>query len=316
MTVPRIAVLVPCYNEALTVEKVVADFRQALPGATVYVFDNGSEDDTARLARAAGAQVGWVSTRGKGHVVRRLFADVEADVYLLVDGDDTYSAGHGPQMVERVMAGHDMVVGVRDEAGSGAYRPGHAIGNRVLTAFLAWLFGFTCRDILSGYRGFSRRFVKSFPGQSSGFEIETELTVHALELHMPVAEVTTPYRERPAGSASKLNTWRDGFRILRTILVLFTTERPVAFYGTISIALLVLAFVLSVPLLVTYAQTGLVPRFPTAILTAALLVLSALSLTVGLILDSVARGRKELRALAYLRYRAPAGPESASANGS
>ncbi|MEZ0469517.1 glycosyltransferase [Luteimonas sp. B3_2_R+30] len=315
MTSPRIAVLVPCYNEAPTVEKVVVDFRRALPGAIVHVFDNDSEDETARLARNAGARVQVVSARGKGHVVRRLFADVEADVYLLVDGDDTYSAGHGPLLVEQVMAGHDMVVSVREATDTSAYRSGHAFGNRALTGFLAWLFGRPCRDILSGYRAFSRRFVKSFPSQSSGFEIETELTVHALELHMPVAEVTAPYKERPDGSASKLDTWRDGFRILRTMLTLFARERPVAFYGTIGAALLALAAVLSVPLLITYAQTGLVPRFPTAILTAALLVMSALSLLVGVILDSVTRGRRELKALAYLRWPAPARPEPTPADG-
>lgn len=312
MTALRVAVIVPCYNEAQTVETVVSDFRRALPDAVVHVFDNASEDQTAVLARRAGAQVARVTARGKGHVVRRLFADVEADVYLLVDGDDTYSAGHAPLLVQEVLAGHDMVVGVREAVDAGVYRPGHAFGNRALTGFLAWLFGRPCRDILSGYRAFSRRFVKSFPCQSSGFEIETELTVHALELHMPVAEVTTPYKERPEGSASKLDTWDDGFRILRTMFALFATERPIAFYGAISAVLLLLATGLSVPLLVTYAQTGLVPRFPTAILTAALLVMSALSVLVGVVIDSVTRGRRELRLLAYLAQRGPSDPRSGS----
>nr|WP_223115527.1 glycosyltransferase [Luteimonas suaedae] len=301
----RVAVLVPCFNEAQTVEKVVADFRHALPHAVVHVFDNDSEDATLLLARRAGARVGSVLSRGKGHVVRRLFADVEADVYLLVDGDDTYSAAHAAQLVQAVLDGHDMVVGAREAVDAAAYRPGHVLGNKALTWFLAWLFGRPCRDVLSGYRAFSRRFVKSFPGQASGFEIETELTVHALELHMPVADLVTPYRERPDGSASKLNTWRDGFRILRTMFKLFATERPSTFYGAVGAALLALATGLSIPLLVTYAQTGLVPRFPTAILIAALLVISVLSLLVGLVLDSVARGRREVRTLAYLGLPGP-----------
>lgn len=301
----RIAVLVPCYNEALTVQKVVADFKLALPGADVYVFDNASNDATAVLARDAGALVRTVRARGKGHVVRRMFADIEADVYLMVDGDDTYAAASAPLLVDAVLHGQDMVVGVREAVGAAAYRAGHAFGNRLLTGFLVWLFSRPTRDILSGYRAFSRRFVKSFPAQSSGFEIETELTVHALELHMPVGEVATPYKERPEGSVSKLSTWRDGFRILKTMLALFSTERPVAFYGGLSALLAVCAIVLGIPLVDTYLATGLVPRIPTAILVTTLLVIAALSALVGLVLGAVTHGRREIKALAYLRCPGP-----------
>ncbi|MBB3275253.1 MULTISPECIES: glycosyltransferase [unclassified Pseudoxanthomonas] len=303
---PRVAVLVPCYNEAITIERVVADFRKALPEAVVYVFDNDSEDDTAERAQAAGARVGHVRLRGKGHVVRRLFADIDADIYVLVDGDDTYSAACAPRLIGRLREGHDMVVGVREATGVLAYRAGHAFGNSLLTGFLGWLFGRPCRDILSGYRAFSRRFVKSFPAQSGGFEIETELTVHALELHMSIGEVPTPYKERPEGSVSKLSTWRDGFRIVRTMLKLFSTERPIAFYGALSLSTALLGFLLGLPLLLTYLETGLVPRIPTAILVTALAVVSMLAMVAGLVLDAVARGRRELRALAYLRWPSPA----------
>lgn len=301
----RVAVLVPCYNESLTVQKVVADFRSALPGADVYVFDNASDDGTAALAREAGAHVRAVRFRGKGHVVRRMFADIEADVYVMVDGDDTYAAASAPQLVQAVLDGQDMAVGVREAVDATAYRAGHAFGNQLLTAFLVWLFSRPTRDILSGYRAFSRRFVKSFPAQSSGFEIETELTVHALELHMPIGEVSTPYKERPEGSVSKLSTWGDGFRILRTMLKLFSTERPVSFYGLLSGLLAVSAVALGVPLVVTYLETGLVPRIPTAILVTMLLVISALSALVGLVLGAVTHGRREIKALAYLRWPGP-----------
>lgn len=307
----RIAVLVPCYNEAATVRSVVAGFRDALPEAVVHVYDNASDDGTADLAREAGARVGHVGIRGKGNVVRRLFADVEADVYVLVDGDATYSAAHAPDLVGAVLSGHDMVVAVRRATGPAAYRAGHVFGNRALTGFLGWLFGRPCRDVLSGYRAFSRRFVKSFPMQSRGFEVETELTVHALELRMPVAEIETPYMERPTGSASKLNTWRDGLRILRSMLRLFALERPVLLYGGGSAAAALVALCLGVPLLATYLQTGLVPRFPTAILVAAIGVVSATLLLVGIVLDSVTRGRREMKMLAYLAHPgATAAPHS------
>lgn len=304
-TAPRIAVLVPCYNEASTVEKVVADFAAAIPGARVHVFDNGSADDTLALAERAGALTRSVTLRGKGNVVRRMFADIEADIYVLVDGDDTYSANDAPSLIAGVHTGHDMVVALREATDDAAYRAGHVLGNRMLTGFLSKLFGRPCRDILSGYRAFSRRFVKSFPAHATGFETETELTVHALELQMQVLEVPTPYKERPEGSASKLNTWRDGSRILRTMLTLFATQRPIPFYGAIGGGLLLLALVLAGPLLMTYLETGLVPRLPTAVLVAALLVISALSTVIGIVLDSVARARLELKRLAYLQIPGP-----------
>lgn len=303
---PRIAVLVPCYNEAITIAKVVEDFRAALPGARIHVFDNNSRDDTAAIARAHGAQVQHVALQGKGHVVRRLFADIEADIYVMVDGDDTYAAECAPALVRCLREGrHDMVVAVRKAQNPAAYRAGHAWGNRMLTGFLSWLFGRNCRDILSGYRVFSRRFVKSFPVLTAGFDIETELTVHALELKMSVGEVETPYREQPEGSFSKLSTYRDGFRILRTMLRLFSAERPLLFFGVVSALLAVVAVGLAAPVVLTWLETGLVPRFPTAILSTGLMVLAALSATAGLVLDTVTRGRRELKMLAYLRLQAP-----------
>jgi len=312
MSVPRIAVLVPCYNEELTVAEVVTGMREALPGADIYVFDNQSTDATVQRAIEAGAIVRSVKLRGKGNVVRRQFADIEADVYLMVDGDATYHAASAPLLVRQVLDGHDMVVGLREATDQRAYRPGHAWGNVLLTTFLSRLFGRACRDILSGYRAFSRRFVKSFPMQSAGFEIETELTVHALELRMPVAEIATPYAERPDGSVSKLNTWGDGFRILGTMLKLFSAERPLAFYGLLGLLLGLLAAVLMVPVLLTYFQTGLVPRFPTLILSTALMVLGTLLATVGLILDVVTRGRREMKTLAYLGVVGPSASDAAA----
>ncbi|MBN8482235.1 MAG: glycosyltransferase [Xanthomonadales bacterium] len=299
---PRIAILVPCYNEGVTIGKVVRDFKAALPAAAVHVYDNNSRDDSIAAAIEAGALVRSVACQGKGNVVRRLFADVEADIYVLVDGDDTYDAASAPAMIEALRSsGADTVVGVRRPLDSKlAWRPGHAFGNRMLTGFLGVLFGRPCRDILSGYRVFTRRFVKSFPVLSAGFEIETELTVHALELRMAVAEVETPYGERPEGSVSKLNTIRDGVRILATIIRLFSAERPLVFYGVTAAVLLALALVLALPIVVTYTQTGLVPRFPTAILATGIALLSALSFFSGLILDTVTRGRRELKMLAYL----------------
>lgn len=306
MSAPRVAVLVPCFNEATTIAKVVADFQRALPDATIHVFDNNSVDGTAGAALGAGAQVRAVRLQGKGHVVRRLFADVEADVYLLVDGDDTYHAESARQLVQLVWGhGNDMAVAVREATVEAAYRTGHVFGNRMLTGFLAWLFGRPCRDVLSGYRAFSRRFVKSFPVLSSGFEIETELTVHALELRMAVDEVVTPYKDRPEGSVSKLNTWSDGFRILRTMVRLFNAERPLAFYGAAGMAFAATAVILAVPLVVTWLDTGEVPRFPTAILATGLMLLAALSTTVGIVLDMVTRGRREAKMLAYVALAAP-----------
>lgn len=297
----RIAVLIPCYNEAITIAKVIADFQQALPTATIHVFDNNSIDDTAAIARAAGARVCSVRQQGKGNVVRRMFADVEADIYLMVDGDGTYDASSAPAMVQKLVDEHaDMVVGCRCTEERAAYRAGHRFGNHLLTGCVAMLFGRHFTDILSGYRVFSRRFVKSFPALASGFETETELTVHALELRMPIGEIDTPYCSRPAGSTSKLNTYRDGWRILMTILKLSKSERPLAFFGTGCALLLLLAVGLSIPIVQTWLATGLVPRFPTAILATGLALLGFLSLACGLILDTVTRGRQEMKRLAYL----------------
>ncbi|WP_395023219.1 glycosyltransferase family 2 protein [Dongia sp.] len=297
----RIAVLVPCYNEAAAIAQVIAGFRQALPQARILVFDNNSTDDTVAIAHQAGAETRHVHRQGKGNVVRRMFADVEADLYLLVDGDATYDAASAPRLIEKLLAEElDMVVGARKDTATEAYRPGHRFGNRVLTEFVARIFGRAFNDILSGYRVFSRRFVKSFPALSIGFEIETELTIHALELRMPIAEVETPYYARPAGSASKLNTWRDGFRILHMILRLYQLQRPLSFFSTIAGVLAAVAIILSIPVLITYIETGLVPRLPTAILSTGLMLLASLSLTCGLILDNVTRGRQEMKRLFYL----------------
>lgn len=307
MTEPRIAVLVPCYNEAITVARVTEDFRAALPGAEICVFDNNSSDDTAAIARHCGATVQHVGLQGKGHVVRRLFADVDADIYVMVDGDDTYHAASAADLVRCLREErHDMVVAVRRHEQQAAYRAGHVWGNRMLTGFLGRLFGRPCRDILSGYRVFSRRFAKSFPVLSTGFDIETELTVHALELKMSVGEIDTPYKERPQGSVSKLSTYKDGLRILRTMLVLFSAERPLAFFGGIAALLALTGLALGIPVVTEFMRTGLVPRFPTAILATGLMVMAALSGVAGLILDTVTRGRRETKLLAYLRFPGPA----------
>lgn len=303
----RVAVLVPCYNEAITIAQVVRDFKAALPDATVYVYDNNSSDDTAAIARQCGAVVRHVGLQGKGNVIRRMFADIEADIYVMVDGDATYHAPSAPQMVQRMRAdGLDMVVGSRLSEEQAAYRAGHRFGNRMLTGFVTVLFGRSFSDMLSGYRVFSRRFVKSFPAQARGFETETELTVHALEMRVPAAEVETPYGARPEGSFSKLSTYRDGWRILQTILLLLRTERPLAFFGYAGLFLIVLALVLAWPLFVTYAETGLVPRLPTAVLVMGLLMLASLSFVCGLVLDTMTRARHELKRMAYLALAGPA----------
>lgn len=302
----RVAVLVPCFNEQAAIPAVVRAFRAALPDAAIYVYDNNSSDGTAAAAREAGALVRTERLQGKGNVIRRMFADIEADAYVLVDGDDTYDAASAPAMVGLLLRdGLDMVNGARVSEAQAAYRPGHRFGNRVLTGLVAGIFGDRVSDMLSGYRVFSRRFVKSFPALSGGFETETEFTIHALELRMPIGEVPTPYKERPAGSASKLNTYRDGLRILRTVLLLVKEERPLPFFAVIAALLLLVAAVVFAPVLRTYLQTGLVPRLPTAVLATGLVVLSFLSLTCGLILDSVTRGRKEVKRLAYLSIPAP-----------
>ena len=302
----RIAVLVPCYNEAAAVARVVADFRAALPEATIYVFDNNSTDDTVAVARAAGAVVRREMHQGKGFVVRRMFSDVEADIYLLVDGDATYDAPSAPAMIDLLLRDRlDMVVGHRVDQEIAAYRAGHRTGNWLLTTFVASVFGRTFNDMLSGYRVFSRRFVKSFPMLSGGFEIETELTVHALELGLAAAEVKTPYYARPEGSTSKLNTWRDGFRILWMIVQLYRSERPFPFYGVFGLILALVSIVIAVPVIVTFIETHQVPRLPTAVLAMGLMLLAFLSTAVGLVLDTVTRGRREMKLLAYLNHRAP-----------
>ena len=309
-TARRVAVLVPCYNEEAAITQVVEQFRKALPAAVIYVYDNNSKDGTAAAARTAGAIVGVETRQGKGHVVCRMFADIEADIYVLVDGDATYDAPSASTMIEKLVGENlDMVVAARVDQEQDAYRLGHRSGNRLLTWFVAEVFGSAFSDILSGYRIFSRRFVKSFPALSSGFEIETELTIHALELGMPTGEVKTPYYARAAGSASKLNTWRDGLRILWTILQLYRGERPLRFFGVIAVMLAALAIVLAAPVVVTFLEQGVVPRLPTAILSTGLMLLACLALTSGLVLDTVTRGRRELKRLAYLAHRAPYGVE-------
>jgi glycosyltransferase involved in cell wall biosynthesis len=298
---PRIAVLVPCYNEEAAVATVVADFRKALPSADIYVYDNNSKDRTAAVAREAGAEVRSERRQGKGHVVRRMFADVDADIYVLVDGDATYDAPSAPRMITKLLGEHlDMVVGLRVDQEQAAYRRGHRTGNWMLTNFLSSVFGQAFTDILSGYRVFSRRFVKSFPVLSDGFEIETELTVHALELALPVAELETPYYARPEGSFSKLNTWGDGFRILSTILKLYRSEKPLRFFAAIGAFLALVSIGLAIPVLVTYLEEGLVPRLPTAVLSTGLMIVAVLAVSSGLVLDTVTRGRREMKLLAYL----------------
>ena len=303
---PRIAVLLPCYNEEAAIGATVRGFREALPGATVYVYDNNSRDRTRQVAAEAGAIVRTERQQGKGHVVRRMFADVDADVYVMSDGDLTYDPTAAPAMVDLLLAEQlDMVVGTRRHEEKDAYRGGHVIGNRLFTGLLSRMFGRTFSDIFSGYRVFSRRFVKSFPVLSSGFEIETEMSVHALELRMPVGEIETMYGARPEGSQSKLSTWSDGLRILRTIGTLYRVERPALFYGSIGALLLVAAILLAIPLIVTYVHTGLVPRLPTAILVTGMTIVAVLCFFAGLILDTVTRGRREVRRLSYLSLAAP-----------
>lgn len=303
----RVAVLIPCYNEEAAIAKTVEDFRHALPQATVYVYDNNSKDRTVEIARAAGAVVRSENLQGKGHVVRRMFADIEADIYVMTDGDATYHAPSAPEMIKKLVDENlDMVVGTRlhtEEAG--AFRSGHQFGNHLITGTVAWLFGDRFKDMLSGYRVFSRRFAKSFPALSHGFETETELAVHALSLNMPVAEVQTPYFARPPGSVSKLSTYKDGWKILKMIIRLTKEERPLFFFGVLSGLMALLALILALPVLLTFLETGLVPRFPTAILSASIMILAFLSLASGFILDNVTRGRREIKRMMYLSYPAP-----------
>jgi glycosyltransferase involved in cell wall biosynthesis len=302
----EIAVIIPCFNEERSIAEVVSGFKSVLPNARIYVFDNNSTDDTVAIARASGALIRREMLQGKGNVVRRMFADVDADAYVMADGDATYDPSYAAQMVDRLFAESlDMVVGTRIASHADVYRPGHQFGNRLLTSAVANLFGERFSDMLSGYRVFSRRFVKSFPAMSSGFEIETELTIHALELQLPVAEVATPYRIRAIGSTSKLRTYADGLKILRLIVFLYKNERPFRFFSAIAGALLIVALALGTPLVITFIKTGLVPRQPTAILATGLVLLSALSFIAGMILDTVTRGRLEMRRLAYLAVPPP-----------
>jgi glycosyltransferase involved in cell wall biosynthesis len=304
-------VLIPCYNEEVAIPRVVAGFRAALPEATIHVYDNNSRDRTREAAAAAGAVVRTETLQGKGNVVRRMFADIEADVYVLVDGDDTYDPAAAPAMVRLLLEQRlDMVTGVRVTDAAAAYRPGHRLGNRVLTGMVRLVFGNRVTDMLSGYRVFSRRFVKSFPALAEGFETETEFTVHALELRMPVGEIRTAYRERPPGSASKLSTVRDGLGILRAILALVKRERPLPFFSIAAAALAGLGVAIFIPVLQEYLRTGLVPRLPTAVLSTALVLLAFLSLACGLILDTVTRGRREAKRIAYLAVPAPPDPDA------
>ena len=305
-----IAVLVPCRDEAVAIADVVRAFRAALPAAKIYVYDNASTDETAAVATAAGAEVRHEPQAGKGNVVRRMFADIDADIYLLVDGDDTYDASAAPRLIEHLRARSlDMVTAARVSDREDAYRPGHRFGNRLLTALVGRIFGHPVEDMLSGYRIFSRRFVKSFPALSSGFEIETELTVHALQLRLPIAELAAPYRERPLGSDSKLSTIRDGIRILSTIVVLYKEVRPLSFFGLGFLLLAAVSLGLAWPILIEFLATGLVPRLPTAVAATGAMLLAFLSLTCGLILDSVARGRLEAKRTAYLAQPAPTRPQ-------
>jgi glycosyltransferase involved in cell wall biosynthesis len=301
-----IAVLIPCYNEEAAIAKVIADFKHTLPQAAIYVYDNNSKDRTVDVAKQAGAIVRTETLQGKGNVVRRMFADIEADIYVLVDGDATYDAPSAPKMIQMLRdQSLDMVNGSRVTDIEKAYRPGHRFGNWLLTGMVSWIFGSRFSDMLSGYRIMSRRYVKSFPALSAGFETETELTVHALELRMPIAEVATPYKDRPEGSVSKLSTFKDGFRILWTILVLVKEERPMQFFSLLALFFAAISTALIVPIFVEFLQTGLVPRLPTAVLSMGLMILGFLSITCGLILDTVTRGRREMKRMRYLNIPGP-----------
>ena len=301
-----IAAIVPCYNEALAIAKVINDLRAAVPGMLIYVYDNNSTDDTAAIARHAGAIVRSETTKGKGNVVRRAFADIDADIYVLIDGDDTYEASSLPSMIDALRLGPlDHVLGVRKQTSETAYRAGHASGNKAFNSLVSWVFGTRVNDMLSGYRVFSRRFVKSFPAVSREFEIETELTVHSMSLRVPQIEVEVGFRDRPEGSESKLNTYRDGIKILALIAHLFRHEKPGLFHGIVGGLVILLAIILGIPLFVEFAQTGLVPRFPTAVLVSSLAIVGALIWLLGFILGGISRSRREMSRLIYLSYPAP-----------
>lgn len=297
----KIAVLIPCYNEEISIAKTVADCRTYLPQAEVYVYDNNSTDKTIEVARAAGALVYRESHQGKGNVVRRMFSDVEADVYVMVDGDATYDMASVPSMIQKMQQERlDMVTGVRKTTEGKAYRAGHQFGNWLMTRIVHLFFGKQTEDMLSGLRVFSRRFVKSFPANSAGFEIETELTIFASALRLPVADYTTPYYSRPEGSLSKLSTFKDGYKILKMIAMLIKEERPLLFFGLCALGLFVLSVLCFIPVFWVYLETGLVPRLPTAILSLGLMLCAGVSFAIALILDTVAKARKETRRLSYL----------------
>lgn len=302
-----IAIIIPCYNEEATIGSVIKDFKKELPDATVYVFDNNSTDSTVKISQKSGAIVQYVKQQGKGNVVRRMFADVDADIYVMVDGDATYHAPSVHKLITYILAGNDMVVGCRVEESSNNnnYRFGHRIGNRIITHSVMRIFGGKFTDMLSGYRAFSRRYVKSFPALSAGFEIETELTVHALELAMPYEDVKTPYRERPAGSVSKLSTYRDGLRILKLVIKLYAVERPLYFFGTLGSVFLTLFLFILIPILVEYSSSHLVPKFPSLILATSFLVIGLLIMIAGIIINAMTRARREMKRLSYLSIIAP-----------
>ncbi|RUV36824.1 glycosyltransferase [Mesorhizobium sp. M7A.F.Ca.MR.148.00.0.0] len=302
----KIAVLVPCYNEELTIADVIHDFKSHLPAADVYVYDNNSSDDTYNASVRSGAIVRKEKNQGKGNVVRRMFSDIEADIYILVDGDGTYDASVAQRLIDELCSGpYDMVNVARVAENSDAYRSGHEWGNKLLTGLVRRIFGAATTDMLSGYKAFSRRYAKSFPALSTGFEIETELVVHALDLRLPQSEITAPYRERPTGSASKLRTYSDGLRILRLIGFLVKEERPLAFFSIVAGILAMLSLLIGASVIIEFMETGLVPRLPTAVLATGIMVSALLSLSSGFILDTVTRGRREAKRLAYLRYPAP-----------
>lgn len=305
----RIAVLVPCHNEEAAIRTVVEDFRGSLPTARIFVYDNNSTDQTVRVALEAGAIVRRENRQGKGHVVRRMFADIEADIYVMVDGDDTYDASAAPGLIlELVNENLDVVNAARVPVADAAFRPGHKFGNALLTRLVSLVFGKRNKDMLSGYKAMSRRMVKSFPIQSSGFEIETELLVHALGLDLPIGEIAIPYRERGEGSASKLRTYRDGFRIIWLISYLIREEKPLQFFSGIAAIAVLFAIGLGTPVILEYAQSGLVPRLPTAVLAMGCMISALLAIVCGLVLDGVSHGRREAKALAYLSIPAPGEP--------
>ncbi|MBZ9997325.1 glycosyltransferase [Mesorhizobium sp. BH1-1-4] len=302
----KVAVLVPCYNEALTISDVFEGFRSNLPGAEIYIYDNNSSDGTYDIAVRVGAIARKEKSQGKGNVVRRMFSDIDADIYIMVDGDGTYDSSVARRLIDELCAGpYDMVNVARVPENSGAYRSGHKWGNKLLTGLVQRIFGEATTDMLSGYKAFSRRYVKSFPALSSGFEIETELVVHALDLRLPQSEIIAPYRERPVGSASKLRTYSDGLRILRLIGFLVKEERPLAFFSIVAGILGLLSLLIGGPVVVEFMNTGLVPRLPRAVLATGIMGAALLSLSSGFILDTVTRGRREAKRLAYLRYPAP-----------